>query len=160
MTGAISKKAVLEALRARVMADLDAAIASQRDAQEGATHEEARPENDKDTRAIEASYMARGMAQRVADLHEGASLLANLVARRFGDDDAIAISALVTAENEAGEPSIYFVAPAGGGIKLRLDGAEISVITPSSPLGQALIGRRVDDDIAIRGKVLTIIDVR
>lgn len=155
----ISKKAVIEALRARVMADLEAAMVSQRDAQEGATHEEARPENDKDTRAIEASYVARGLAQRVADLHEAASLLANLVVRRFGEDDAIAIAALITAENEDGDESRYFVAPAGGGVKLRIDGVEVAVITPSSPLGEAMIGRRVDDEIKLRGKLLTVVGV-
>src|SRR5262249_35036413 len=30
----------------------------------GATHEEAKPENDKDTRALEQSYLARGQANR------------------------------------------------------------------------------------------------
>lgn len=34
------------------------------DAAEGATHEEAKPEDDKDTRALEQSYLARGQAQR------------------------------------------------------------------------------------------------
>ena len=37
-------------------------------ATEGATHSEARPENDKDTRGLELSYLARGQAQRVAEL--------------------------------------------------------------------------------------------
>jgi transcription elongation GreA/GreB family factor len=155
----VSKKALLEALRARVLADFEAAIASQRDAQEGATHEEARPENDKDTRAIEASYMARGLAKRVADLGEAASLLANLVVVKFGDDDRVAMSALVTVESEDGASTRYFVAPAGGGIKLSIDGVDVAVITPSAPLGQALIGRRTDDEVTLRGKVLTIVDV-
>jgi transcription elongation GreA/GreB family factor len=155
----ISKKALLESLRKRVMADLEAAVVAQRDAQEGATHEEARPENDKDTRATEASYMARGLAQRVADLHQAASLLANLVVVKFGDDDRIAISALVTVENDAGDELVYFVAPAGGGVKVAQGGTTVAVITPSSPLGQALIGRRMGEDLALRGKTLTIVGV-
>ena len=68
----LDKAALLTALRAQIAADLDALIASQKRAHEGATHEEARPESDKDTRATEASYVARGLAERVSSL-EGAS---------------------------------------------------------------------------------------
>jgi len=41
---------------------------AQRTVVEGATHEENKPENDKDTRALEQSYLARGQAQRVVEL--------------------------------------------------------------------------------------------
>ncbi len=156
MAGGIDKKAVVEALRARVVADLDAAITSQRDAQEGATHEEARPEGDKDTRAVEASYVARGLAQRVADLQQAASLLANMIVRRFAGDDGVAVSALVTCEDGEGAESVYFVAPAGGGVKLELGGRAVGVITPGSPLARAMLGKRPGDELALRGRELTI----
>jgi hypothetical protein len=51
----IDKAELLEKLRAQVTADLARAAQAQRETQQGATHEEARPENDKDTRALEAS---------------------------------------------------------------------------------------------------------
>ncbi len=159
MAGGIDKKAVVEALRARVAADLDAAITSQRDAQEGATHEEARPEGDKDTRATEASYVARGLAQRVADLQEAASLLANMLVRRFAGDDVVAVSAVVTCEDEHGAEIVYFIAPAGGGIKLDVGGQLLAVITPASPLARVMLGKRSGDDVALRGRELSIVSV-
>ena len=64
------KNELIEALRARVTAELRTLRESQRAAQEGATHEETRQEDPKDTRAIEAQYVSRGLAERVG--HRGA----------------------------------------------------------------------------------------
>jgi transcription elongation GreA/GreB family factor len=49
---------------------------------------------------------------------------------------------------EDGEPERYFVAPHGGGAVL--DGGAVHVVTPRSPVGVALLGRRVDDDVELR----------
>jgi transcription elongation GreA/GreB family factor len=40
---------------------------------------------------------------------------------------------------------MLFIGPEEGGLKLNLDGEEILVITPGSPLGADLIGKRVGD---------------
>ena len=45
-----------------VAADLASLQRAHRATVEGATHEEAKPENDKDTRALEQSYLARGQS--------------------------------------------------------------------------------------------------
>ena len=70
----LDKAAVLCALRERVGADLDALVRRQRDVQAGAVHEEKRAEHAKDTRATEQSYLARGLAERVAELEAVISL--------------------------------------------------------------------------------------
>ena len=44
---------------------MSALTASQKTVQSGAIHEETRQEDPKDTRAIEATYLARGLAERV-----------------------------------------------------------------------------------------------
>ena len=159
----IDKAAVLAALRARLEADLAAITASQQETQAGATHEESRAENDKDTRALESTYLARGLAQRVADLQAAASALATLRLRRFEDDAATALTALVEVEDEDGERARYFIAPVGGGLRVEVAGVAISVVTPQSPLGGALLGRHCDDEIALATaagrKTLTIVDV-
>jgi hypothetical protein len=54
-------KAELVTILEGTLAGLERAHA---DARAGATHEEAKPENDKDTRALEQSYLARGQAIR------------------------------------------------------------------------------------------------
>jgi transcription elongation GreA/GreB family factor len=145
----LDKSAVVAALRARIAADLEALVATQREAHAGATHEESRPENDKDTRAVEASYLARGLAARVSELELAAHRLASLVLRTFSDDDAIALGALVLVEDESGEHT-YFMSPAGGGLSLAIEDVSVGVVTGQSPLGRVLLGARRDDDIELR----------
>ncbi len=144
------KALILAELRRLVHADLEAVAASQQETQAGATHEESKPENDKDTRALESSYLARGLARRVGELQEAATLLEALVPRPFGDEAPIALSALVIVEDDDGGFRYYFVAPGGGGLKLQAEGVEVAIVTPQSPLGRALIGKCVDDDIELR----------
>ncbi len=146
-----AKARVVEALRARVAADLLAATRSQERAAEGATHEEARPEHDKDTRATEASYLARGLARRVVELQEVASALQRpLYDRVFGPDDPIAMGALVTIEDADGRVAHVLLAPRGGGFDVTVDGSVVRIVTPESPLGGELIGRELDDTVVTR----------
>ncbi len=149
------KEALLRELVAALEASLAASRAAHADARAGATHEEARPENDKDTRALEQSYLARGQAQRVEALEAGlAAVRALPVEPARGPDPAAAPGSLVEAE-EDGQPRRYLLAPEGGG--LRLEG-DVQVVTPRSPLGQALVGKRagevVEVTLAGRSRVL------
>jgi transcription elongation GreA/GreB family factor len=138
------------ALRTELVAALEEALAAARVAHaaaiEGATHAEAKAENDKDTRGLEQSYLARGQAQRVAELEAAAAEVGALALRVFGAADRVALGALVTVE-EDGREHRFFVAPQGGGTVLT-GGAQ--VVTPASPLGRALLGRRVDDEVEVR----------
>ncbi len=138
------------ALKAELLAQLDATLVTARAAHaaaiEGSTHEEARAENDKDTRGLEQSYLARGQAQRVAELEAAIGDVSALALRAFGAASTVAMSALVTAD-EDGEGQRFFVAPAGGGSVLA---GGVQVVTPSSPLGRALLGKRVDDEVELQ----------
>ena len=139
-----------EALRAELLAVLEAALATARAAHatavEGATHAESKAENDKDTRGLEQSYLARGVAQRVADLEAAVHDVTRLALRAFERNDPVALGALVTIDEE-GETETLFVAPAGGGTVLS---SGVQVVTTSSPLGRALLGKRADDDVELK----------
>ncbi len=113
----------------------------------GMTHAESKAENDKDTRAVEQSYVARGQAMRVEELRGGLADVEKMAMRAFGDGDKIASGALLAVEDEAGDEHRYFVAPSGGGTALA-DGA-IQVVTPKSPLGRALCGKCEGDDVEL-----------
>ncbi len=143
---AVDKQALKRALLERLHQDLATVTAAQRASQEGVTNEESRAENDKDMRSTETSYLARGQAERVVALREDIGRVEIFEMRKFGPEVAVAMSALVRLEDEAGD-EIYFVAPAGGGIKLSSGSVEVCVVTPQSPLGRALLGKRVDDDV-------------
>jgi transcription elongation GreA/GreB family factor len=112
-------------------------------AREGATHEEAKPENDKDTRALEASYVARGQAIRIEELRTCLAEVRAMPLRPFATDQPIALGALVMVE-ENDQRFLIFLAPHGGGTSLS--GGTVQVVTPKSPLGRALLGRRSGED--------------
>ncbi|MBL8743234.1 MAG: GreA/GreB family elongation factor [Myxococcales bacterium] len=145
MSTVARKKALVAELAAKLRAELDAMERAQRATVEGATSEEAKPENDKDTRALEQSYLARGQARRVEDLREGVARVTAMPVRAFADDAAIALGALVTIDEDDGT-SVLFIAPYGGG--MRLESGE-QVVTPASPLGQSLIGKVAGDDCEV-----------
>lgn len=145
----LNKANLLEQLRARVEADLDVITASQEDAQAGATHAENKAEGDKDMRSTEDSYLARGLAKRVTELRAEVAKLNSLQLREFGEGATISLTALVTVEDEDGGQLRYFVAPVGGGMVLGCGSDKVSVVTPSSPLGRALLGREVDDEVEL-----------
>lgn len=143
-------------LKAELLAALEAQLASARAAHEqaasAATHEEARPENDKDTRGLEQSYLARGHAQRVAELETSVAVVQTFAPRQFSYDDAIALGALVGLE----DGRTLWLAPHGGGVELT---GGITVVTPTSPLGKALLGKRVDDEIELGKRSLIVTSV-
>ena|GEM_PF-293596 len=149
MPAGIDKREILRLLRDSVSADWATMSAAQRLVVDGATHEENRPENDKDTRALEQSYLARGQAQRVVELQDALNLLKALELRAFSPESAIALGALV-ALDDGGEVVHYFIAPAGGGVRVSVAGAEVRVITPQSPIARALLGKHEGDDLELR----------
>jgi hypothetical protein len=136
-----------QALKTELIAQLEATLATARIAHasaiEGSTHEEARAENDKDTRGLEQSYLARGQAQRVAELEAAVGDVTALALRTFTATSVVALSALVTIDDD----ERFFIAPAGGGCVLA---GGVQVVTPSSPLGRALLGKRIDDEVELQ----------
>lgn len=152
MTTKLSKAGLHGELVARMQADLDALERAQREAQAGATHEEAKAEGDKDTRAVEQTYLARGQAQRVEELRASLAALRAMPLREFAAGDPVAIGAVVTLDDD-GEHRRFFIAPESGGT--RLAGGRVQVVTPKSPLGEALVGGRAGEDcsLIVGGKV-------
>jgi transcription elongation GreA/GreB family factor len=146
-------------LKAALLAQLEEALATARSAHkaavEGATHAEARPENDKDTRGLEQSYLARGHAQRVAELEAAVAHVAAWQPRAFAETEPVAVGAVVAIE-EAGRTRRFLLASHGGGIVL---GEDITVLTPTSPIGRALLGRLLDDEVELGTRALVIVAI-
>jgi transcription elongation GreA/GreB family factor len=145
-------------------ADLETRQRAYRAAREAATHEEAKPENDKDTRALEQSYLARGEALRIEELTTALVEVKAMSLRAFREGEAVTLGALVTTETTEGDgaDTPLWLAPHGGGLRLA-DGA-VQVVTPRSPLGRAILGKKAGDEceVVIGGKTraLTIVLIR
>ncbi len=155
MSGVPPKLALKEELVAILAADLAVRERAHRAAREGATHEEAKPENDKDTRALEASYLARGEALRVEELRKGLEDVRAMPVRALREGERAALGALVVAD-EDGDAGVFWLVPYGGGT--RLASGKVQVVTPKSPLGRALLGKVVGDDceVVVAGKTRTL----
>ncbi len=141
----IDKKVLWESLKSRLEAELLRAQRRAKDAADGATHEENRAEGDKDMRATEASYVARGQASRASEMEEALVRVAALELLSFSPGARIAISALIELE-QAGKRLHYFLVPAAGGERLEQAGVEVQTLTPQSPLGRALLGLTEGDE--------------
>ncbi len=144
------KAQLIEAALAKLEAELETMRRSADTTRAGAVHEESRPENDKDTRGLEASYLARGQAERVEELTESVRLLENLVPRKFSSDERVALSALVTVE-AAGDTKFFLVVPSGGGIEVETaTGEPVLLVTPTAPIVRAMLGKEIGDVFSIR----------
>ncbi len=145
------KRRVLDAVLARLNETLLQMASAAEQTRKDATHEEAKPENDKDTRALEQSYLARGQAMRAEGLVEQREVMRFLSLRPFGADDALGSGALLSLESDDGVRCV-FIAPYAGGTEVEVDGVTVLVVTPASSLGAAIVGRMLGDDVDLRVK--------
>lgn len=106
-----------------------------------ATHESSKAENKYDTRGLEAAYLAGGQARQVREMLDAIELYSAITAKDFAPDEPIDLTALVELEMD-GTRSTYFIGPKSGGLEIVHQRKEILVITPQSPLGQNLMGKK------------------
>src|ERR1043166_5492035 len=106
-----------------------------------ATHESSKAENKYDTRGLEAAYLAGGQARQAKEILESIKVYGSLKVKEFAPMDPIDLSALVELETD-GAIATYFIGPRSGGLEVDFGGAELMVITPQSPLGQQLMGKK------------------
>lgn len=144
----MDKQSLVDRLIHQLEVEKESLVEAARNSIDAATNEESEPEDQYDTRGVEASYLASAQTRRVADVEETISLLRHTSLRDFDESDPISATALVELEQN-GKSSICFLLPRGGGTAVDLDGRHVNVVTPRSPLGEALIGRTVGDVAAV-----------
>jgi len=144
------KSELLRELTERLTTEYKTLLAAQKATVEGATHEEAKPENDKDTRALEQSYLARGQAERVVTLKADLETLARFRLRGFDEETPISFGAIVNTEDETEREQLYFLAPSGAGELLESSAGPVKVVTGQSPLGRVLLGSREGEDVEVQ----------
>ena len=145
----MNKQLILDQIVATLSAELAALTRAANTAFAAATDPDSKAENKYDTRSLEASYVARGQAQRVAELQEAVHAFSAMSGQDFSEDSVIGLGSLVTLQTNS-QTSHYFIATHAGGTEVEHEGNEVFVITPASPLGQKLMGRRTEDIIEMR----------
>jgi hypothetical protein len=144
----VDKRALIAELQADIARAVLVLTRAADDARQAATHEEAKPENDKDTRAIEAAYLAGAQADRARDLTRTAAALGSLDLKKFGPGEAISSAALIEVLHD-GATQHYFLAPQGGGMRAVIGGVTVQVITPQSALGRELLGKAAGGEVEV-----------
>ena len=130
--------------------ELDSITAAARNTIAMATDEEHKADSKYDTFSLESSYLARGQAMRVQELTEALDRMRVLPLKELNDSSPVILSALVRLEANDGEERALFFGPAGGGEEVVVDGEEVVLITKQSPLGQAVLGKKVGDHFEIK----------
>jgi transcription elongation GreA/GreB family factor len=140
----VNKRAIIKKIVARLTEELQVYFRAAQFSRAEATHESSKAESKYDTRGLEASYLARGQSRQAAEIAAAIAEFEKLPVKKFGADDPIGIGALVELEN-GGEKFFYFIGPRAGGTEVLHDQKEILVITPQSPLGGQLLGKKAGD---------------
>ncbi|WP_019409283.1 GreA/GreB family elongation factor [Pseudomonas psychrophila] len=145
----MNKTAVHQQMLEQLAIDLDVLQRAAQTAYEAATHKENIAENKYDTLGLEASYLATGQARRVEEIRLALKNCQAMTLTPFNPAQGIQVGALVRLEADNGNEQWLFLAPEAAGLKLDHDGHTVTVITPRAPLGAALLGKQMDDDVQI-----------
>jgi transcription elongation GreA/GreB family factor len=88
------------------------------------------------------------LTHRAEELRQQLVMYRFLPVRDYGATDVICPGGLVELEHNQTR-AFYFIVPNGGGLITRVEGLPIQVVTPQSPLGNALLGHKLGDSIQI-----------
>jgi len=135
----LQKLDAISALLARTEAERASLEAMLDQARDEATSAETRAEGKYDTRATEASYLVAGQGQRLLEL-------TRIVEMLQATDGGPGYPYLYEVEGRYGI-SWYLLAAEGGGQRAFVAGVEVVVVTPGSPLGQALAGTESGESV-------------
>ncbi len=146
----INKQELRELIIQQLKKDQRLLLQAASTAHAAATHAENVPDSKYETLSVEASYIAQGQANRAQEISLAIDRLRSLELKDFTPDSSIRLGALVLLEDGESQQRLIFLGPAAGGMKLNCAGTEIMLITPESPLGRELLGKKCGDDFALR----------
>ncbi|MBV1877137.1 MAG: GreA/GreB family elongation factor [Pseudomonadales bacterium] len=125
------------------------AVAAADQARDTATDAENIAENKYDTLGLEAAYLAHGQSQRAAELKADLNAFNSLTTANCNIEDEITVGTLIVLTDINDDMLYLFLGPAAGGLKVKYHNQEFLVISPSAPLGSALSGHYVNDEIVL-----------
>ncbi len=150
----MNKQIIVQKTIVLLKQDLASVINAAQQAHDAATHDQSKAETQYDTLGLENAYLAEGLSRRIDELNQAISLLENWNIPEFNEDDDIYLGALLHLQPQAPLSSSHskkpatlcvLLAPAGGGRKIELKNEKVLIITPQSPMGEALLGLGLDD---------------
>jgi len=120
-------------------------------ARDNAVHEQSKPENQYDTLALEAAYLAHGQSVRAAELQRQIAVLKHFELVNYKCDSAVVVGAVVHLREHSKQLSKWlWVVPVAGGVDLQFEEVSVTTITPDAPLGRKILGCYEGDEILLR----------
>ncbi|MGF1686530.1 GreA/GreB family elongation factor [Photobacterium japonica] len=145
----IDKAQLVETILEQLQKAYQGALEAADRAHSTATDDENAPENQYDTLALEAAYLAHGQSQRVAECMADLTAYRKLQTALPAGTEQIVLGCMVHLVDEDDNEKCVFFGPTAGGIKLTVADQEIVVVTPTSPLGDALLGLEEGDEVEV-----------
>ena len=142
-------------LETSARAALSARDAAAAEAREGATPDEKR----EDARAAhQLQSFGRASQGRAKQALADVDLLSTFRPTPLAETAKVVIGAIVEIEDaDSGEGRTFFLAPVGAGVTLTGPGGDghLSVVTPASPIGRAVLGKKTGEyiDVTVEGDV-------
>jgi transcription elongation GreA/GreB family factor len=137
----MKKQVLIEKVILQLAGELELFARAAKAAHAEATDEQSKAENKYDTRGLEAAYLARGQSRQIQEIEAAIAAFQKLDPRPFAAGEPIGLGALVELEQQ-GERTLYLIGPRAGGTEITHDRRLVLVITPQSPLGEQLQGRK------------------
>lgn len=134
----------------RLAEDLLQVEQAARTAHETATHEENIAENKYDTLGLEAAYLATGQARRAEAIRQAIAHWRQFRPRPYDPSKGIQLGALVCLVDPDDKQQQLFLGPDGGSMQLVSGAQLVQVISSASPLGRAMLGKCVGDEVALQ----------
>ena len=155
----MNKAAVIEEIISKLRSQLAVAAGASNEAASYASDEEAKAESKWDTQGIEASYLAAGQAGQARVIAEAIQSLKSFLLDIQSDNKTITAGTLIECDLN-GFNDWFFLSPEGGGVSVKIDDSEVTVITPQSPIGQQIIGKKAGANFNLpngsKGTVLSV----
>ncbi len=165
----VNKKDLLTQLITHLQQEIDATLNAVNEAHALASHEQSKPENQYDTLALEAAYLAHGQSERIADLQRQIMLLNHFEFLDYSEKSRITVGALVCIQeleddSLAASSQWFWLLPVAGGQVLSLNvlglncdslhrdslnDIEVRTITAKAPLAEKLLGGYLGDEIVL-----------
>lgn len=119
-------------------------------AYQAATNKESVAENKYDTFGLEASYLAHGQSQRVIECEQDWLLFSKKALSQYQVGDAATLWCaveLTPVDSPTPSRKYFFISPCAGGLVVEVQEQAVYVITASSPVGKAIIGKTTEEEV-------------
>lgn len=141
----ISKTSIIKQVIKQLGEELETLAGASRAMHADASDEQNKAEDKYDTRGLETAYLASSQARQATATEAALAAYHTLRPVKFTAKTPIDLTALIELESR-GESMWYFLGPKGGGIEV----GEVLVITPESPIGQQLLGRKAGEKFKLQ----------